>query len=43
MLKYAESDNTKKLLPSLDLKGYSSQEKKKLAREAKPKGYVVYA
>ena len=29
MLKYAESDNTKKLLPSLDLKGYSSQEKKK--------------
>ena len=28
MWKYPESDNTRKPLPSLDLKGYSSQEKK---------------
>ena len=37
MLKYAESDNTKKLLPSLDLKGYSSQEKKKISQRSKTK------
>ena len=39
MLKHVEADNTRKLLPSLDLKECLSQEKK-LDRETEPKGYI---